>query len=1177
MTDDLSNIPELTSGTIILNKYEVVRMIGFGGMGEVYLARDILIDRLAAIKILAKELSESPEHKNRFLREARTISALNHPNILTVYEIGTLYNLPLIITEYVQGLTLRQLIESGPLSLDTFFDIAIQATQGLAVAHRAGIIHRDLKLDNFIFRQDGYLKILDFGIAKVSDARSLTILRSNAGFKTDVGIVLGTPSYMSPEQAKGEDLDPRSDIFSLGLVYYELLTGKLAFDGDSPMQIMLNVVGINPEPLPSTVPPQICAIIEKCSQKSPQARYQTMEEILKDLLAAKDALQSLLTRKSKATRAVSVKERTQELTLSNVPAFQQLIADFDQLIARQTEFEALLAEYKRAIAGNARPLLVVGESGSGKTQLLKKFNRWAEKEEITVVSNDFAGQESHTHPYRWLLPILAKLLLGLAQNNMISRPEKDIERHITTNIRIRYNIKLPQNVFTSYTETDEQTKWQVLEAVNQVFKDFAFGNVILLLLDNLHLANQASLEILGYLLRNPGTGYLLSVLTTAAEQFTVKGTPLREWVLSQSRYFALENLTLKPFTQAQVREFFDAAFQKIEISERDIQRIHTITGGNPYYVTEIAQLLLDTHQIRPQESWWRCNTLVNLVLPETIGNALLYKLEQHDEALRNLLAQAAVLGESFSFELLMALTNLPEKEQEEILNKAVRAMFIIEDKRSDTYKFVNSALQKILYETLSKRQTRRLHSKAAEAIKKLYGNKLPQYLSIIAQHHLAATEWQEAFDTGFQVLTRLAQQKAWDQVEKYALLIEEAYANMLENIEDYRLDITQPIIIKDTYANALVSLGKVTEALEQAQTALALAEKLANHKLIAQTKDTLCYIGWFQGKFPRIVALAEEGIKSAILAEDQVLERKLHFQAGRAKMRHAPFSETLLHFNKVIDMAEDCEDNSLLAQALTFAGIATHSQGYWREGLAQMERGISLTKQLGDRNFECRAYVVSSLALYYQHKHNSLRELHQKGIELARSLGWRIAEGQLHSCLGNDYLSSTNFNINLAKEFLQRGHAICQETGERVFRFMASRGLAKIALHTGNTDQAIEQLTALTRTLKQVGDSSELTSTLYFLGEAQETTGQFKAALATYEEATKLAKNIDLAARYWETLLGQARCLYQLEDTNAALDRLYQADKMISHLRQQVHGDKEAAYFIKATEPIYEMIQKLEG
>jgi eukaryotic-like serine/threonine-protein kinase len=288
---------ELSSGTT-LSHYRIVRKIGAGGMGEVYLADDTKLDRQVALKILPPEVAEDAERMNRFVREAKSASALNHPNIITIHEIGETDGTHFIAAEYIHGETLHTRLKQSPLDLKTALDIAIQVASALDAAHRAGIVHRDIKPENVMIRPDGLVKILDFGIAKLSVKQAeLAYEEAATALKpqgTSPGMIIGTANYMSPEQARGKDVGAQSDIFSCGIVLYEMVTGKRAFMGENALDVIGAILHKEPTPLNQLspeLPHEIERIINKTLRKDLDARYQTARDLLTDLKDAKQELE----------------------------------------------------------------------------------------------------------------------------------------------------------------------------------------------------------------------------------------------------------------------------------------------------------------------------------------------------------------------------------------------------------------------------------------------------------------------------------------------------------------------------------------------------------------------------------------------------------------------------------------------------------------------------------------------------------------------------------------------------------------------------------------------------------------------------------------------------------------------------------------------------------------------
>lgn len=275
-----------------LSRYEIVKQIGAGGMGEVYLAKDSELDRLIALKVLSGGFSRDVEHLRRFVREAKSASALNHPNILTIHEIGTADEARFIASEFVKGETLRDRLKREPLELTAALDIAVQIASALEAAHEAKIVHRDIKPENVMVREDGLVKVLDFGLAKLIEPQihDKEFAATRSQVKTRGGIILGTAAYMSPEQARGKTVDTRSDIWSLGVVLYEMLAGFQPFAGETISDAIAAILKTEPAPLAGNLPAELKRIVRRSLRKNADERYQSAKELLADLRRLKRRL-----------------------------------------------------------------------------------------------------------------------------------------------------------------------------------------------------------------------------------------------------------------------------------------------------------------------------------------------------------------------------------------------------------------------------------------------------------------------------------------------------------------------------------------------------------------------------------------------------------------------------------------------------------------------------------------------------------------------------------------------------------------------------------------------------------------------------------------------------------------------------------------------------------------------
>jgi serine/threonine protein kinase/Tol biopolymer transport system component len=344
-----------------LGHYKILAKIGAGGMGEVYLAQDSKLGRKVALKLLPEYFVNDKDRLTRFIQEARAASALNHPNIITIFDIGQAGSTHFIATEFIEGQTLRHNLTKGLLKMGETLDVAIQSASALAAAHTAGIVHRDIKPENIMLRPDGIVKVLDFGLAKLTEGEGLSTTTDSPtaiNLSTNPGVVMGTACYMSPEQARGQRVDARSDVWSLGIVLYEMITGQAPFQGATTIDVIASILERQPAPLTRFAvgtPAQLQWVVSKALRKERDERYQTIKEMLSDLKDLRYELEAQARAEgnwqprdgyeSESAKAASA----QQLAAATA---QDVVVKTDDLVARHTSSaEVILTEIKKHKAG----------------------------------------------------------------------------------------------------------------------------------------------------------------------------------------------------------------------------------------------------------------------------------------------------------------------------------------------------------------------------------------------------------------------------------------------------------------------------------------------------------------------------------------------------------------------------------------------------------------------------------------------------------------------------------------------------------------------------------------------------------------------------------------------------------------------------------------------------------
>jgi serine/threonine protein kinase/tetratricopeptide (TPR) repeat protein len=1003
----------------VLLHYRILQKVGEGGMGQVYKAEDTKLGRHVALKLLAPESNNDTTARRRLLAEAQSASVLNHPNIVTIFAIEEADGIDFIAMEFVEGETLTaHLALNGALPLPSLLDIGIQVADALEAAHTSGIIHRDIKPGNILINPKGFVKVTDFGLAKLVrvsndaiDREALTL----AANLTGPGIVLGTAAYMSPEQTRGETLDARSEIFSLGCVLYEAATRTRAFTGPSFLSIMHAIAATDPPPpskLRPELPREFDLILERALAKNREQRYSTASEM-------GDALRSLRASLSGTWSGFPIVYDS-DLIDRSAPSF----------IGREPEMRKLNGLLEQAIEGTGRVVFITGEPGIGKTSLSDEFLRRTRRQRPGLLISRGRCVEQYGTGEAYL-PFLD------AMGGLLQMPGRERIAAVMRTYAPTWCMELPTAFASSGSleklqqETIGATKERMMREMGDALGILATSSPIVLLLEDLHWADPSSIDLLRHLCQRIATQRLLIAGTFRPEDVERSGHPLKSYKAEMTAHKLCEEIALGSWTREHIAEYVDATFAPNDFPADLTALIHEKTEGHPLFAANFLQYLSERGDFSKTNNRWslvRPVAEMNLEAPESVRGMISKKIDALDAEGRRALQYASVEGTEFHSTVTAKLLGIDEIDLEEQLADIEKTHRLIEtlgeeelpDGATTTrYRFAHALYQNYLYGDLVNKRRIVLHQQAGEQLLKHFGKRAPQIATHLAIHFERGRDFTRAVEYVKHAGDHAAKLYGYSEAEKHytqALKLVEklspesqadqlctlyqkrgsvnhAVGNFTQAANDFTkmLEQAQTLNSLELQSHALNSLTmtlffshRLEETLTRAAEALEVADRAGNEKLRADTMlmvglKHLCYGELKQGKavLDEVVATAKRLDYKPALVGGITWRACLHFFQSEYEL-------AIQKANEGIRLASELRDGFLMLTAMFFVGLSQGNQGKMSAALTTLQDAMEKARRNGDlfwhpRFPNCIGWIYREL-----HDFEAARQFDEEGVDVAR-------------------------------------------------------------------------------------------------------------------------------------------------------------------------------------------------
>lgn len=1050
LQDELRGVPAI--GAVLRDRYRLDSELGRGGMGTVYRATDLELQREVAVKVLSTNASTS-DARQRMIREARAAAALNHPHIVAVHDVGEAGGLPFLVMELVSG---PRLSEARPANLSRVIEIATQICDALEHAHANNIVHRDLKPDNVLLSGPSELsnvKLADMGLAL--PAYGARISRA--------GVIVGTASYMAPEQALGQPVDGRADLYALGVLLYELTTGRLPFTGDDPLTIVSQHVHapvVPPRILRPDLPCALDSIILRLLAKDPIQRFASASETRAALVA------SLMARDD-----VAASETAPAVAILNALAR-------GRLVGRTSELAEARELWQRAREGRGHAVLLSGEPGAGKTRLAREITIQAAVDGAVVLTGGCYEYEATT-PYLPFVEAFRRWIRDQQDDDQLREALGDTAIQIA---KLAPEIETRLGPFPERNQAaPHEERLLFFDAVAQVFANIARRQPVLFYADDLHWADRGTLWLLGHLLRQLRDERVL-VVGAYRETELDRAHPLAKSLVDWNRERLITRIHLRRFEKTETEAQL-AALLGEDVSGEFATAVHRETEGNPFFVEEVLKALIESGSVRRQSGRWQRCDMEQLVIPQSVKEAIGHRLDRVSPESNDVLRVAAVLGKIFTFSELVAASQQDEDALLDGLDEAVGAQLIVAG-NGDSFSFTHDKIREVLYEELNPIRRRRLHRLAAEGLERNC-EKFACAVEKLAHHYIQAGDHQHGLDYAKRAAAEAVRVFAFDEAIA-------AYGRARDCAEALGL-VDEQLAQEEAIGKAYLLHGEMIPAGEHFERALALAhEPAVRARLQCEAAASLVATGDQRGVqyVQQALQVLDPVANPLETANALSIEGRFHHLEGR----HKKAKELLLRAGELVapTAAGECVSTfaaPMISQIYAYTAGAHQHYGLYADADQWAHRAIEFGTKHHIPFAQAIGYEFLGEDAVHTGEYEAGLEYADRELEIAEKLNSRERRAWIY--LVTSQCSFLSGQLERAEREFRDGIILAEAVGENRVLSLLKASFAVLQAAQGRYEEGLQ---TATQNLQQVGS----TTLLYSRFEALRCMGEvrFRRAVA---------------------------------------------------------------------------------
>ena len=1051
--------------------YEVIDRVFSSGMSEVYKVSNLkLAGRVEALKLLSEKHRKNKDVYQRFRQEAEILSSLNHRCIPVIYEINEFKSRPFITMEFVDGKSLLDLTEYKILSLGRVIAISLEVISALNETHKSSIIHRDLKLSNIMITHEGEVKIIDFGLAA-------------AGWNTpekDEGVIIGTVPYMSPEQTRGERLDQRTDIFSMGICLYELLSGRLPFFDPDASEIIRRVRKERPRSIREQRP-EVPDLLEKCVfqciEKEPDKRFQNLD----DLASVLDEVESYLKERGEtASGEEASRGRMDTLTID--------------MVSREHEYGLLAQAYFRSISGKGTTVFIQGEAGVGKTRLIEEFAKQCSSSQIYMASGQ--AHPGVTIPYRPAAEAIRYLLLscGVVTDKEIGEFIDTRHGHGSVQSKILRSFLL----YTPSKNLEIAARENLFDTVSDLLAGFAKRAPLVIILENIHWADRATLDLIMHLTESiKGRRIMLAATFRTSEPGKEPGYPMKlfEGITEageKSGNAVLINLAR--LNREETENLINFYFPGNRFNRAFHKRIFDDSDGNPLFILELLKLFARLGIVsRGKDGWVQSKGKEDFPVPTRIHDLITRRLGSLGEKEMRVLEAAAVEGVTFTSGSVCSLVGIDRLTVLNILRSLWRQHLI--DLKGESYRFNPPLVREVVYRRMMPELKREYHRSLAD----LYTDSPPPgkgYSADIARHFHLGGEVDEAIKhymtAGFSALNLHADMEALEYFDSALELLEKTPLGPgVKTAMDIHLNRSE----------IFIRMGKPEKARDAADEAMTLAQAMgldSDMGSIFRIMGKICHLN---GN-PKEAESHLENALSQIRSSSEKAE--ILNLLGLTAENRGDHKTAMNCFTASLAVSRAEENRLREAQTLNNMGRTFLNKGGYSAALARFKKALEITEEIGDRRGTAvNTNNVGILLRRMDRLEQSLKLLFRT-VRVFKEIRYPNGTANTLRNIGTVFLAMGE--RKRAEKYILKANRIFEQISSRHGASICQISLGNILSTAGEVDKALEHIARSLDLGENISYPRIIAYGLAGRGSLELNLGLIKDAGESLEAALKAAK-----------------------------------------------------------------------